>query len=397
MSFEPPADEQASSQPPEPDAAASPPPIPPPPPPPQGAVPPQRPGMPPPYVRRPAPARRGMSLGCLVAVIVSVALCGLVAVGFVVLMVMGTAIGGAGYSSAAYGGVQLQETTIKGRHGQPKVLLLPVRGLLIPGGLGGHDPVLVLKAMLREAADDKDLRAIVMVVDSPGGGITTCDVMLNELTDFRRTHRRIRVVALYGDVAASGGYYVSCGADYIMAHPTTITGSIGVLMSIYDVSRLMQMLGVTDRTVTSGDFKNMGSPFAQKTEEQRKREKEVFQELVNEMHARFVGIVAGGRKMSLTDVAELADGRIFTAQQAVENGLIDGTGYEDDAIKKAMALAGLSSARVVRYDRVRTLREMLLTKSGTSDQSQAAQALSQFLQTPRLMYLWCPQAAGSSG
>jgi protease-4 len=350
--------------------------------------------MQPQYVVQPAPRGRGVSLGCLVAVVVGVAVCGLIGVAFL-LLVVGSAVGSASYATSAYGGVQLQEIALEGRAGDPKVLVIPIGGLLIPGGLAGRDPAVVLKAMLRRASVDQDLRSVVLLIDSPGGGITTCDVMFKQLNDFRKQHPGVPVVSLFGDVAASGGYYVGCAADHIMAHRTTTTGSIGVLMPLYDISRLMQTFGVSDRTVTSAEFKNMGSPFAFKTDQQRKREAEIFQSLVDDMHARFVEVIAEGRGMPPEDVAKLATGQVYSASQALENGLIDSIGYEEDAIAKARELAGLRSARVVRYQRLRSLREMLLVRSEPSGPAAGLDALAQFAQTPRLMYLWCPQAAGS--
>jgi len=341
---------------------------------------------------RPRSAFRGVLTGC---VVLAAAVCCVIALSAVavVLLALVAAVGGATRATDAHGGVQVNELSVSGQPGQPKVVIVPVQGLLVAdaGVMGERDPARVLKAMLDTARADADVAAVLLEVDSPGGGMTTCDIMHKYVREYR-DEAGDPVVALMQDVAASGGYYVSCAADRIMAHRTTLTGSIGVLMPLFDASGLLRVIGVSDRTVKSGRFKNMGSPFAEKTPDELRAEDQILQSIVQDMHERFVEVVAQGRGLPLEQVRALADGRIYTSGQALENGLIDAIGYEEDAIETAKKLAGLEHAHVVRYRRSSTLLEMVLARAGTRRASSGLDVLPA-LAAPRPMYLWCPQAA----
>jgi len=341
----------------------------------------------PPTQLPPEPQRPGGSFlkGCLIAFLAVMGIFGLVVVGLVLVLVAGvmnvagsvSAIPGVGEQ---VGGVALRERVIdQGALGAPRVAVIPVQGLLM--GNGGDPlsvgPVRLLKAMLRKAEDDAAVRAVILNVDSGGGGVTASDVMHRAVMEFRGKSGK-PVVVLMGNVAASGGYYVSCAADRIIAHPTTLTGSIGVLWPMLDASGLLAKIGMKDRTVKSGQFKGMGSPFAERTEEQWERERTV---------------VASGRNMSIEDVAPLADGRIMTSRQAMEKGLVDGIGYLEDSVKAAAELAGLTVApQVVQYERVPTMFEMLVASAGkTGGRIDLGGELRQRLEG-RPMYLWAPPA-----
>lgn len=341
---------------------------------------------------RPRGAFRGVLTGCVVLVAAACCVIALSAVA-VVLFALVAAVGGSARAADVHDGVQVQEVSVGGQPGQPKVVIVPVQGLLVAGAsvVGEHDPAQVLKAMLDEARADADVAAVLLEVDSPGGGMTTCDIMHKYVREYR-DQAGDPVVALMQDVAASGGYYVSCAADRIMAHRTTLTGSIGVLMPLFDASGLLRVIGVSDRTVKSGRFKNMGSPFADRTEEELRAEDRILQSIVQEMHERFVEVVAQGRGLPLEQVRALADGRIYTSGQALENGLIDAIGYQEDAVETVKGLAGLERAHVVRYSRARTLLEMVFARAGARRAGCGLEALPA-LAAPRPMYLWCPQAA----
>jgi len=329
-------------------------------------------------------------MGCLVALAAVGTVIVLLVVG---IMLMAAAIGGTVHTEGVYEAANVQELTVSGTPGDPKIAVVPVRGLLASGAnvLTGSDPALVFKAMLERAKDDPKVRGVILAVDSPGGGITTCDVMHKALKDFRKESGRPSVV-LMEDVAASGGYYVACGADYIIAHPTSITGSIGVLMPLLDAGDLMAKIGLTDRTVKSGEFKTMGSMFTQRTPEQWKREKEVLEGLITQMHERFVEVVVQGRKLAPDMVRAVADGRIYTSRQAVENGLVDAIGYHEDAVDKVKELAGITSAHVVRYTRVLSLREMLFARAGGNGLALGLDGRLPAHMLSRPMYVW-PAAA----
>lgn len=284
--------------------------------------------------------------------------------------------------------------TVSGKAGNPKVVMIPVQGLLMAGGsVFGPDPADVLQAMLDAARDDPKVRCVILDVDSPGGGITTSDIMHKAIADFRKT-TGLPVIVLMEDMAASGAYYVSCAADHIMAHPTTLTGSIGVLLPIYDASGLMQKVGVTDRTVKSGEFKELGSPFASRTPEEWEREKAVLSHIVGQMYDRFVTVVAEGRKLPPGEVRKLADGRIYTASDALDKKLIHSTGYEEDAVNQAKEMADLTSVHVVEYARVRSLAEILFLSAGSRDVSVKLDGGLPLGEEQRMLYLWRPPAAG---
>ncbi len=337
---------------------------------------------------------KGFGLGCLVAVLAGSAVLGLIALVLVVL-VFSSAVGSAGFAGFQSDGLTLVESTVSGSPGQPKVAMVPIQGVLMPYGRAGAGPARVLKAMLAKAKSDPSVDGLILMVDSPGGGITTCDIMHKAIVDYRRETGE-PVVVLMRHMAASGGYYVSCPADYIIAHPTTITGSIGVIMPMYDFSLLMRTLGVANRTVKSGEFKDMGSMFAEKSAEQRKDEKRVLEEIVNEMHERFVQIVADGRAMDIEVARKLSDGRIYTAQQAEANGLIDETGYEETAIAKAEEMIGAGQAHVVRYARLRSFTEAMLGSAREPTMTEQIERLLGMQGGAPLMYLWTPPVPDES-
>ena len=231
-----------------------------------------------------------------------------------------------------------------------KVLVLAIDGVLTDEStsslLGGtRNSVADLVAELDVAVRDPDVRAVVLRIDSPGGGVTAADLMHRELLRFKE-RRGIPVVACMMDTAASGGVYVAMAADHVFALPTTVTGSIGVITQVTDASRLLDMLGVRNDSIKSGAFKDMGSPYRALTDGERA----IFQDLVDEYFERFVQVVDAGRPgLDEAAVRELADGRIFTARQALDAGLIDRIGYLDEAIDSARRAAGLDDAEVITY------------------------------------------------
>ena len=362
---------------------------------------------PPRHEQPPAPRRRRpMLTGCLIAFLATVGVLGLLLV--CVILLFGAAVVGAAGSmgqmampSEQVAGVGLREVTMGGDPKSPKVAVVPVRGLLMPGGRDGAagDPAHVLKAMLAKARDDDEVRAVILAVDSGGGGVTTSDVMRQHVLAFKHEARK-PVIVLMGDVCASGAYFLSCPADYIMAHPTTVTGSIGVMWPFFDASELMGNIGVRERTITSGDFKNMTSPFTERTEEEWAEQKQVIEDVVVEMHGIFVRAVAEGRGMDVEAVEKLADGRVFTSKQALENGLIDGEGYMEDALDEARRRAGMragASVHLVAYQRAVSVFDLLLAKwNGPGINVQVGGELKSRLRS-RPMYLWQPPAPPGGG
>jgi len=272
--------------------------------------------------------------------------------------------------------------------GESKILLIEVCGLITDepqesGFITIPGIVTLVRGQLKQARDDDRIKALILSVDSPGGGITASDIIHNEIMRYK-TEKKVKVVALMGDVAASGGYYISLPADKIIAHPTTITGSIGVIAYQFNVQGLMEKIGLTANAVKSGPKKDMGSPFREMTPE----EQAIFQKMIDELHSRFVKLVAEGRKMPRDKVKALADGRIFTAKQALEKGLIDEIGYFNDAVKRAKELAKLKEAKVIRYARRAGLLELLLSKAEPPFALRLDMRQMLIPQPPKLMYLW---------
>lgn len=197
-------------------------------------------------------------------------------------------------------------------------------------------------AALEEIRDDGSVSAVLLNVDTPGGGVYESAEIYRLLMDIKAQDKTI--YASMGNMAASGGYYISAPADQIYASNETLTGSIGVIMSGLNMSELFDDLGIEETTWTSGDMKNMGSMFSPMTEE----EDEYFQYLTESMHDDFVQAIVEGRGMSESDVRELADGRIYLAQDAIDNGLIDEIGNFKAALESLKEEVG-EGAHVVEY------------------------------------------------
>jgi protease-4 len=184
-------------------------------------------------------------------------------------------------------------------------------------------------------------------IDSPGGSTTASDLLYHEIVDFKEQTRAKVVVAMM-DVAASGGYYVSLPADFILAHPTTLTGSIGVIFIQPKVTGLMGKIGLDMEVNKFGKNKDMGSPFRQTTEEEQR----ILQSLTDELGGRFVSLVAKHREIGQTALADISTARVYLAKEALHLGLVDKIGYISDAISQAKKLAGLpEDSKVVVYRR----------------------------------------------
>jgi protease-4 len=186
-------------------------------------------------------------------------------------------------------------------------------------------------------------------------------------------------------IAASGGYYVSAPADYIIARPDTLTGSLGVIMTLYDATELMDKVGLQVIDITSGENKAIGSMFAEMTPAQR----DILQTLTDESYTEFVRVISEGRGMSEEDVRALADGRVYSGRQALENGLVDELGNFDDAIAKAAELGGIQGEpRIIYFEHIPTFREMLTGFSSQIGKTEAERALELFSEftAPTLEY-----------
>jgi protease-4 len=289
----------------------------------------------------------------------------------------------------------LEEDTLEGQ-GRAKILLVDLSGVLqdesVSFSLGAPPPRVPLLARVREelekAEKDDGVRAVIVKINSPGGTITASDILYREIAEFK-ARRKIPVTAVIMDVGASGGYYVALAADTIVVHPTSVTGSLGVVMITVNAQGLMEKIGVAPLAIKSGPMKDAGSPFRPLTQP----ELQVFQGVIDDMYGRFVRLIAESRKNPEERVRSLADGRIYTAQQALALGLVDKIAYLDDVVGTTKKALGVDEARVVTYHRPREYRATIYSEAATVPGSGGALAqLAGFLggPGPRFMYLWWP-------
>ncbi len=258
-----------------------------------------------------------------------------------------SATAGVGSSSRGHSDMasRLTETVVETGSGAGKIALVSLDGVIsgsISGSLGGS-MVDDFKATMRRAAEDSEVTAIVVKIDSPGGELTASDVIYNEV----RKARDLKPVVIYmNSVAASGGYYAACGGSFIMANETTITGSIGVIIQTLNYRDLLGKIGLEAVVFKSGEFKDMLSG----TRELREDEREYVQNMVMQSYEKFLGIVADSRSMSADEMRTgVADGRIISGLDAEAAGLVDGLGYLEDAFEKARDLSGAPDAQVIGY------------------------------------------------
>ncbi len=295
----------------------------------------------------------------------------------------------AGQTSAAGGEgedeyPQFTETHSYGA-GTTKVVRIGFSGVLTheldSGWLGMSDPINACQRQIRAARQDDKVAAIIFEVDSPGGAVTAADDLYRELMLFKESRENRKLVVLVRDYAASGGYYISLPADHIVAQPTATIGSIGVLLQTYNVRGLSEKLGVTDTTIKSGRNKDMLNPFQPVDPEQVA----LLQGNVNAMYERFVGLVATARGLTPNQLRPLADGRIFTADEALGHKLIDSIGYWDEAYATTATLLAVKDLRVVSYQSRQSLFGMLFSARLPLPNWQAWLARAA---TPQMQYLW---------
>jgi protease-4 len=232
---------------------------------------------------------------------------------------------------------------------------------------------------LKTFADDPLVKAIVLRIDSPGGGVAPSQEIYNAVKRVRRENNKT-VVASMGTVAASGGYYIAVATDRILANPGTLTGSIGVIMQMANFEELLEKIGVKSVVVKTGKFKDLGSPFRPMVEEER----QLLESVMNDTLSQFIEAVAEGRSMDTAEVEQLADGRVFTGRQARSVLLIDEIGDLQDAIKLAGELGGIEGTpRVLETTKPFSFQELLESTFLGGIRSLAPSRFS----SP-LLYLW---------
>lgn len=249
---------------------------------------------------------------------------------------------------------RLKSTVVEseGKWFADRVAMVDISGLIMnaekPGLLReGENPVSVLHEKLEKARDDDRVKALVLRLNTPGGTVTASDSMYRQVLRFKRRSGK-PVVALMMDVTASGGYYVACAADVMVAYPTTVTGSIGVILQTISLKPALDRIGIRTDAITSGDKKDAGSWLSVLTPEKRA----VLQALVDDFYERFVAVVRQARPgIEANQFERLTDGRILSGEQAAQVGLVDQVGDLYTAFDAAKQLAGITSADLVLYHR----------------------------------------------
>jgi protease-4 len=293
----------------------------------------------------------GITLGAGLAL---VALAGAFAAGGLFGFVAGAA-GGAAARGATAGASERH----LGGAGPDKVVVIRVAGVIaredasdLPFFGGGASSRRIVD-LLDRAQHDTAVKAVILDMDTPGGSVVASDEVHQKIQALRTAHKV--TVALMTETAASGGYYIAAGTDHIVADPTTVTGSIGVIVELPNLQELSHKIGIRTVVFKSGAFKDIGNPNRPITPP----EAAIFQGLVDEAYGRFVDIVARGRRMDRGRVLRLADGRIYTGRQAQRLGLVDSLGHFPQAVEIAKKLAGLKDAQIVEYGGEGFLRSLL--------------------------------------
>ena len=282
-------------------------------------------------------------LGCL-SIFLFVALCASLFVNFVLMAAVFQRYGGTGEIEPLprFREILLQRGT---RGVADKVAVISMRGLIsssVPGSVS-DSMVDDMRAALQQAREDDRVKAIVLEIDSPGGEVTASDAIYNALVKARA---KKPVVVYMESLAASGGYYVSCGGKFLMASDTTITGSIGVIIQTLNYEQLFNKVGLASVVFKSGKFKDMLNGARPITPEER----DLVQSFIMKTYDKFLGIVAKERNLSADVLRKtIADGRILSGKDAFENKLIDGLGELDDAFAKARQLGNAPGAKIVKY------------------------------------------------
>lgn len=267
----------------------------------------------------------------------------------------------------------------------PGIAWIKIRGVIAEetnaGPFSRPSGASAIAKRIRQAADDKDVKGIVLDINSPGGTVASVQAIYAEV--LRAKQEGKKVVALFRDVAASGGFYVAMAADKIIAQPGTITGSVGVIMQTSNVQGLMDKIGITVTPITSGKYKDLGSAFRPMSD----AEKALLQDMVNDTYTQFFAAVKAGRpEVSLDNLNEYTDGRVFTGQRAYNTGFIDALGGEEEARALIGELTGLKDPRIINQ-KTDNFRDFLFSISSNMESKDLTKQL-QSMATPSVSYLW---------
>lgn len=284
----------------------------------------------------------------------------------------------------------LQERVVEGE-GKGKILLLDIAGIISEkdrsDGLLDSKPSLVayVKESLQKAEKDKEVAGVILRINSPGGTVTASDIIYHEILKFREK-KKVPVVACIIGLGASGGYYVASAADEITVHPTAVTGSIGVMVMNFNVEGLLAKVGVAEYTVKSADKKDFMSPFRPATPEELK----IMQSIIDSMYGRFIEVIGNrpGNTLDPQQIRTLADGRIYTSQQALTAKLVDRIAYLDEVIQDMKQKAGVPEAKVISYHRKGTVKETIYSGAPQINLININADGLELLPTTEFLYLW---------
>lgn len=280
------------------------------------------------------------------------------------------------------------EKTVEGE-GKDKIVLIRAEGILVDD-IHDYSPDVVdiegLAKQIDQAKEDSDVKAVILLVNSPGGSVTASDTIYKKVNELKQAGKK--VVVLMREVAASGGYYIASPADKIVANQGTLTGSIGVILQTVNVEGLFDKVGLKPVTFKAGKFKDLLNPTREITEEERK----LIQDLMDEAYQQFLTAVADGRKIDRAKLLDLADGKIYSGEMAKKAGLVDELGNLPEAIKVAKELAGVEEARLVEYSTIFGGLEQFFPFFGFSGGAKAvlSDLSPELALKPGLYYLWLP-------
>lgn len=283
------------------------------------------------------------------------------------------------------------EKTLEGKNDKSKILLVPLQGVISDDGPDSYTvKSQYVKKVFEQAEKDNSIKGVILYINSPGGTITATDKIFHIISQYKNA-KNIPVVAYFDSVAASGGYYIAMACDTVICHPTTITGSIGVIMSFYQAQELLKdKLGIESVVIKSGEHKDIGS-FSRNITDQ---EREIFNNILMEMYAIFLEKVRSGRQelkdMPEEELRKIADGRIYTGKQALELKLVDALGYLDDAKNSICSTLGINRSDIsfVQYEKnANPFLELLQSQAKTEN---AVQSMLRQKFTANFYYLWRP-------
>ncbi len=290
---------------------------------------------------------------------------------------------------------ELKEKTIEGV-GPHKILLVDIDGLInnhkdrsLTGNTLHLGMVEKIRSVIEKAEKDKNIKALLVKINSPGGTVTASDIIFHLFKDYKE-RTKVKIYMQVMDLAASGGYYIAISGDEIIAHPTSLIGSIGVIALKVNLKDLMAKIGVDWEIVKSGDKKDFMSPFRAFTKEER----EIFQSTIDKFHKRFVTKIANNRKgLNLSQVQLLADGRVFDAQEAKKFNLIDHISYLNGTVKKIKADLNNLNLKLVTYHRNEEFQGNIYSKLENPNIFNLINPYLDFNPnslSPYFLYIWSP-------